>query len=73
MKSRYNLSLNPENVARIRPILKKQGMTLSGYLNDVIEVASKNYRKNHMPLNPLKMDVDHFIKAINTAEKLSRK
>jgi hypothetical protein len=72
MKTRYNISLDPENVEKIRPILKKQGMTLSGYIDNVIEVASKNYRKNHLPLNPLKMDMEHFIKAMNQAVKLTK-
>ena len=72
-KSRHNLTLNSENVKRLQKILEHQGMSLSSYVDEVIEEALRRYRKNHLPLAPAQMDLKHLQKTINRAVKLMEK
>jgi len=72
-KSRHNLTLNFENVKRLQKILANQGVSLSSYVDEVIEEALRRYRRNHLPLAPAIMDLRHLQKTINRAVKLSEK
>ena len=72
-KSRHNLTLNSENLKKLQKILEYQGMSLSSYVDAVIEEALRRYRKNHLPLAPAKMDLEHLQKTINRAVKLMGK
>ncbi len=72
-KSRHNLTLNSENLKKLQKILEYQGMSLSSYVDAVIEEALRRYRKNHLPLAPAKIDLEHLQKIINRAVKLMGK
>lgn len=72
-KSRHNLTLNSENLKKLQKILEYQGMSLSSYVDAVIEEALRRYRKNHLPLAPEKMDLKHLQKTIHRAVKLMEK
>jgi len=73
-KGRHNLTLNSENVKRLQKILEYQGMSLSSYVDSVIdEEALRRYRKNHLPLAPAEMDLKHLQKTINRAVKFMEK
>jgi len=72
-KSRHNLTLTSENVKRLQKILEQQGLSLSSYVDEVIEEALRRYRRNHLPLAPAIMDLTHLQKTIDRAVKLMKK
>ena len=68
-----NMTLQPENVKKIKIILADQGLTLSSYVDAVIEDALRRYKKNRLPLAPEKMDLGHITKTFNKALKFAEK
>jgi hypothetical protein len=69
----HNLTLEPENVKKIKKILDDQGTTLSAYVDEVIEDALRRYKKNRLPLAPASINLRNFQKTINKAVKYMEK
>ena len=72
-KPAVNMTLQPENVKKIKVILQSQGMTLSAYVDSVIEDSLRRYKKNHLPLAPAAMDLGHFQRTVDRAIKIAKK